>query len=173
MCCNKVSHIFHKMFFACLDPELVLWKTYIWNFAMSPGASSVKNQRDTQIAKFMGPTWGPPGSCRPQMGPMLAPWTLPSGDVTETSLTQTIPVINYPDSTHGKVNVENIILHSFDHSNVPHVTPYIQIQRDTAIFRYLILQFLFHAGKLRIITGFVSWRYIWSHILLRPTTCLY
>ena len=24
----------------------------------------------------MGPTWGPPGSCRPQMGPMLAPWTL-------------------------------------------------------------------------------------------------
>ena len=24
----------------------------------------------SQIAKFMGPTWGPPGSCRPQMGPM-------------------------------------------------------------------------------------------------------
>ena len=33
----------------------------------------------TQIAKFMGPTWGPPGSCRPQMGPMFAPWTLLSG----------------------------------------------------------------------------------------------
>ena len=32
-----------------------------------------------QIAKFMGPTWRPPGSCRPQMGPMLAPWTLLSG----------------------------------------------------------------------------------------------
>ena len=32
-----------------------------------------------QIAKFMGPTWGPPGSCRPQMGPLLAPWTLLSG----------------------------------------------------------------------------------------------
>ena len=30
----------------------------------------------SQIAKFMGPTWGPPGSCWPQMGPMLAPWTL-------------------------------------------------------------------------------------------------
>ena len=29
----------------------------------------------SQIAKFMGPTWGPPGSCRPQMGPMLAPLT--------------------------------------------------------------------------------------------------
>ena len=32
----------------------------------------------SQIA-FMGPTWGPPGSCRPQMGPMLAPWALLSG----------------------------------------------------------------------------------------------
>ena len=29
----------------------------------------------TLKARFMGPTWGPPGSCRPQMGPMLAPWT--------------------------------------------------------------------------------------------------
>ena len=33
----------------------------------------------SQIAKFMGPTWGPPGSYRPQMGPMLAPRTLLSG----------------------------------------------------------------------------------------------
>ena len=33
----------------------------------------------TQITKFMGPTSGPPGSCRPQMGPMLAPWPLLSG----------------------------------------------------------------------------------------------
>ena len=30
----------------------------------------------SQIARFMGPTWGPPGSCQPQMGPILAPWTL-------------------------------------------------------------------------------------------------
>ena len=34
-----------------------------------------------QIAKFMGPAWGPHGSCRPQMGPMLAPWTLLAGQV--------------------------------------------------------------------------------------------
>ena len=33
----------------------------------------------SQIAKFMGPTWGPLGSCRPQMGPILTPWTLLSG----------------------------------------------------------------------------------------------
>ena len=34
-----------------------------------------------QIAKFMGPAWGPPGSCRPQMGPILAPGTLLSWQV--------------------------------------------------------------------------------------------
>ena len=33
----------------------------------------------TQIAKFMGPTWGPPGADRTQVGPMLAPWNLLSG----------------------------------------------------------------------------------------------
>ena len=32
-----------------------------------------------QIARFTWPTWGPPGSCRPQVAPMLAPWTLLSG----------------------------------------------------------------------------------------------
>ena len=37
-----------------------------------------------QIARFMRPTWGPPGSCRPKMGPMLAPWTLLSGTMLST-----------------------------------------------------------------------------------------
>ena len=31
------------------------------------------------IARFMGPTWGPSGTDRTQMGPMMALWTLPSG----------------------------------------------------------------------------------------------
>ena len=31
------------------------------------------------IASFMGPTWGPSGADRIQMGPMLAPWILLSG----------------------------------------------------------------------------------------------
>ena len=33
----------------------------------------------SQIARFMWPTWGPPRSCWPQVGPMLAPWYLLSG----------------------------------------------------------------------------------------------
>ena len=28
------------------------------------------------IARFMGPTWGPSGADRTQVGPMVAPWTL-------------------------------------------------------------------------------------------------
>ena len=38
---------------------------------------------DTQITNFMGPTWGQPGPCRPQMGLMLAPWTLLLGYVVK------------------------------------------------------------------------------------------
>ena len=30
----------------------------------------------SQITRSTGPIWGPPGSCRPQMGPMLSPWTV-------------------------------------------------------------------------------------------------
>ena len=39
----------------------------------------------SQIARFMEPTWGPSGSCRPQMGPILAPWILLSGMVINPS----------------------------------------------------------------------------------------
>ena len=36
----------------------------------------------TLIARFMGPTWGPSGAERTQVGPMLAPWILLSGYTT-------------------------------------------------------------------------------------------
>ena len=56
----------------------------------------------SQIAKFMGPTWGPPGSCRPQLGPMLVPWTLLSGVVSRGSssviLDKTLPAKTYSKS---------------------------------------------------------------------------
>ena len=35
--------------------------------------------RTILIARFMRPTWGPSGADRTQVGPMLAPWTLQSG----------------------------------------------------------------------------------------------
>ena len=61
------------------------WRCY---FAMCPLI------RATQIAKFMGPTWGPPGSCRPQMGPMLSPWTLLSGYLLRRRYSQFIKAYN-------------------------------------------------------------------------------
>ena len=48
----------------------------------------------SQIAKFMGPTWRPPGSCRPQMGPMLAPWTLLSWITSKLRSTKAVPKSN-------------------------------------------------------------------------------
>ena len=36
-------------------------------------------QANSLIAGFMGPTWGPAGADRTQLGPMLALWTLLSG----------------------------------------------------------------------------------------------
>ena len=56
------------------------------NFHMSRTWQISLNFNTARIAKFMGPTWGPPGSCRPQMGPMLAPWTLLSGCVRDQPL---------------------------------------------------------------------------------------
>ena len=44
----------------------------------------------SQIAKFMGPTWGPSGPCRPQMGPMLGSWTLLSGIAWKIGIQATI-----------------------------------------------------------------------------------
>ena len=40
----------------------------------------------TLIATFMGPTWGPSVAERTQVGPMLAPWTLLSGNITALML---------------------------------------------------------------------------------------
>ena len=49
-----------------------------------PSAGTVMNTKleyflPTLLARFMGPTWGPPGADRTQVGPMLAPWSLLSG----------------------------------------------------------------------------------------------
>ena len=56
----------------CLRQNLATWQR-------SVQPVTKMSSKWPQIAKFMGPTWNPPGSCRPQMGPMLTPWTLLSG----------------------------------------------------------------------------------------------
>ena len=47
-----------------------------WLWPGYDNMGSVNFAAYSQIARFMGPTWGPPGSCWPQVGPMLAPINL-------------------------------------------------------------------------------------------------
>ena len=65
----------------CDDLSIKLNLSLRWHFCDITVVTAQDNLSltSTQIAKFMGPTWGPPGSSRPQMGPKLAPWTLISG----------------------------------------------------------------------------------------------
>ena len=60
-------------------------------------AAKVMNAVVPLIARFMGPTGGPPGADRTQVGPMLAPWTLLSAWSTKHGYftTAEIPDKNY------------------------------------------------------------------------------
>ena len=56
----------------------ILWLWMPWLF-LPTSSHSIDFIGPSLIARFMGPTWGPSGADRTQVGPMLAPWTLPSG----------------------------------------------------------------------------------------------
>ena len=45
-----------------------------------PQRVNARSAAATLIARSMGPTWGPSGADRTQVGPMLAPWILLSGN---------------------------------------------------------------------------------------------
>ena len=68
-----------------------------WHFTLIPCIDRIS----TQIAKFMGPTWGPPGSYWPQMGPILVPWTLLSGEISglQQQRLMTLPVVQQASSS--------------------------------------------------------------------------
>ena len=51
---------------AGLSPDVVQVLSCLW----------LEGTIHSQIARFMGPTWGPPGDGRTQVGPMFAPWAL-------------------------------------------------------------------------------------------------
>ena len=92
----------------------------------------------TQIARFMGPTWVPPGSCGPQVGPMLAPSTLLSGDY-EVNVLIIIPAVMF---FHTRIfpQMTNIaFMTNLTYSSCPHIgyfcTPFIR-------FSWYIYKFL-------------------------------
>ena len=64
--------------------------------ATCPGEySNSKRITISPIARFMGPTWGPSGADRTQVGPMLVPWTLLSG----SSIQLTLRILNIITNT--------------------------------------------------------------------------
>ena len=74
------DHIHHTYIgYWSIDPPL--WSNFskIWISKLHVEKLLWKHDMDTQIARFMGPTWDPPGADRTQVGPVLAPWTLLSG----------------------------------------------------------------------------------------------
>ena len=75
------SHIMTAQLFSrakklCKDQFLTIFTAVKHKFTLNCyGCKFLKWSGLTQTAKFTGPTWGPPWSCWPQMGLMLAPWT--------------------------------------------------------------------------------------------------
>ena len=71
MRCSSIANTL-QLCLSCTKPSICDWqykkKNLPQNICLPIGIP--------HVAKFMEPTWGPPGSCRPQMGLMLAQWTL-------------------------------------------------------------------------------------------------
>ena len=58
------------------------WKgSHVDYFVVTDCTPQVHSQKTAQIAKFHGANMGPTWVLSPQMGPMLAPWTFPSGSL--------------------------------------------------------------------------------------------
>ena len=73
-----ISTVFNSVFMLITNKTPQLSISYPLSWESTEVMFSISSV-PSQIAKFTGTTWGPPGSCRPQMGPMLATWTLLSG----------------------------------------------------------------------------------------------
>ena len=65
----------------------------------------------TLIARFMGPTWDPPVSCRSQVGLILAPWSLLSGK----SVGRRFPFIDHNEQRdRGSISFNSLPFYSRD-----------------------------------------------------------
>ena len=107
------------------------------------------------IARFMGPTWGPSGADRTQVGPMMVPWTLLSG-------------IQFPTAIY--CNAESDVSRSHHHGENPPMCPdpvcnWLATETRTRILlwifhskiiqskRWELVLFKLHDGFIRILAG--------------------
>ena len=109
----NVCHTIHRAMFikswGCQEVIVAMWWQPLacqWYGSLVNGAISTVDshwQEAYQITRFMGPTWGTPGSCRPQMGPMMAPWILLSGLLWAAFISMAAPFASFlpqlPDSS--------------------------------------------------------------------------
>ena len=86
---HEANMIFSKADVTDYAPVFI--RVYEWRYS--------KHHRPALIAKFMGPTWGPSGADRTQVGPMLAPWTLLSGNLLFVTDCQNNKIFHYSDIT--------------------------------------------------------------------------
>ena len=73
-------HIHNPLYQPILHNITRYWSVYP-HPAITGHDLSMPIRERSLIARFMGPTWGPHGADRAQVGLMLAPWTLLSGVV--------------------------------------------------------------------------------------------
>ena len=64
---RKYKQIEHRTFQCCRTEDWFDINMPFYQYLRN--GISFAGRTTSQIARFMGPTWGPPGSCRPQMGP--------------------------------------------------------------------------------------------------------
>ena len=65
---------------------------------MANGIRGEKVYNTSLVARFMGPTWGPPGSCRPQVGPHVGLMKLAIWGVSHCTLCDVMGVQLLVDS---------------------------------------------------------------------------
>ena len=73
--CNFMHAIMYGACILCILMTILWWNDW-W---LVINVTSLIFTVPALIARFMRPTWGPPGANRTQAGPMLVPWTLLSG----------------------------------------------------------------------------------------------
>ena len=79
--CRKYSGYLHRLLGTFMRSILlkILYSKFRFSSDTCICYDSILAISSILIARFMGPTWGPSGADRTQVGPMLAPWTLLSG----------------------------------------------------------------------------------------------
>ena len=84
LCELRLSITYKTLVIYCLIGYIILYKihdTILWQGHENAMYSSTYY---ALITRFIGPTWGPSGADRTQVGSMLAPWTLLSGCIITT-----------------------------------------------------------------------------------------